>query len=156
MVNRLDTFITVGLTGAHVIGAFTLCRVAPLKARAHRTCDMGGHRDPCQLSTMVMSLRKVAARVNNITNFQLDEDRPQFGVAPYSRSNPTPKEFRSDRSESDSIDYESDSEGHAAPENSEVPTTMGGHGGEGGEEELASDPLNEAQSAHRGPEGPRD
>lgn len=91
MVNRLENFITAGLTGADVIDAFTVSRVAPLKARAHRICDMGGHRDPCRLSTVVLPLRKVAARVNIITNFQLDEDRWQFGVAPYSRSNPAPE-----------------------------------------------------------------
>ncbi|KAE8776253.1 hypothetical protein D1007_51109 [Hordeum vulgare] len=35
MVNRLESFITTGLMGADVISAFTLCRVEPLKARAH-------------------------------------------------------------------------------------------------------------------------
>ncbi|KAE8779407.1 hypothetical protein D1007_47567 [Hordeum vulgare] len=156
MVNRLENFITAALTGADVIGAFTVSRVAPLKAWAHQICDMGGHMDLCRLTTAVLPLRKVAACMNNITNFQLDEDRWQFGMVPYCRSNPVPQVFRSDRSVSDCADYEWDSEGHVTPENSEVPTDTGGHGGEGGEEEPTRDPKDKAQSAHRGPEGPRD
>ncbi|KAE8781551.1 hypothetical protein D1007_45247 [Hordeum vulgare] len=160
MVNRLENFITAGLTGADVIDTFIMSRVAPPKAWSRRICDMGSHRDPCLLSKVVMSLRKVAVRVNIITNFQ-------FGVASYNRHSPAPRlftrqntprppVFRSDRWESNSADYESDSEGPVAPENSGVPTATGGHGGEGDQEELASDPTDEAQSARRGPRGPRD
>ncbi|KAI4967990.1 hypothetical protein ZWY2020_039033 [Hordeum vulgare] len=89
-MSRLDNFIVAGLTGTDVISAFIASRVAPLKAQAHQICDLGGHRDPCQLLTVVLPLRKVAAHMNNITNFQLDEDNRQFVMAPYNHYNPVP------------------------------------------------------------------
>ncbi|KAE8779177.1 hypothetical protein D1007_47814 [Hordeum vulgare] len=153
MITQMDSFIAAGLTGADVVVAFIACWVVPLKAWVHRICDMGGHKDPCRLSTVVLPLHKVAARVNGITNFQLDEDTWQFGVVPYDRHTPAakntldgplPQVFRPDRSEPDAAEYESDSVGLVVPEHSGALMATGAHGGEGDEEEPAGDPTDEA------------
>lgn len=59
----------------------------PLHAWLHKMCDMSHHKDPCLLSTVELPPSKVAARVNAITSFWLDEEAWRFGMEPFHRGN---------------------------------------------------------------------
>ncbi|KAE8790967.1 hypothetical protein D1007_34614 [Hordeum vulgare] len=77
--------------GGDVIATIISHRVQPLQARPHRICDMSNAKDLFRLSTVELSLHKVAARVNRITNFQLDEEAWRFCMVPFHRGNRAPE-----------------------------------------------------------------
>ncbi|KAE8777755.1 hypothetical protein D1007_49426 [Hordeum vulgare] len=144
----------MGLTSEDFVATFISCHVQPLQARPHQICDMSGPKDPCRLSTMEQPLHKVAARVNYISGFQLDEEEWSFGMEPYHQANraplmfvqqntlhgPHPEHFVTDLEDSDSEDYESDGGGHDALEGSGVME-------DGGEEDDGGDGMGESASA---------
>ncbi|KAE8767634.1 hypothetical protein D1007_60976 [Hordeum vulgare] len=76
---------SMGLLAPDLVAAFVACHVLPLQARPHQMRDMSGRKDPSRL--LELPLHKVAARVNKITNFQLDEEEWSFGLEPYHRGN---------------------------------------------------------------------
>ncbi|KAE8768797.1 hypothetical protein D1007_59678 [Hordeum vulgare] len=63
-----------GLLPSDLVAPFISCRVLPLQERLHRMCDMGMRKDPGRLSTMELLPNKVAANVNAINLFRLDEE----------------------------------------------------------------------------------
>lgn len=84
ITGRMQQLVSsLGLVAPELVAAFVACRVLPLQARPHRMCDMSGRTGASRLSTVELSLHKVVARVNKITNFQLDEEEWSFYMEPY-------------------------------------------------------------------------
>ncbi|KAE8770690.1 hypothetical protein D1007_57524 [Hordeum vulgare] len=81
---------SMGLTNEDLIATFISRRVEPLQARPPRICDMSGPKDTCRLSTVELPPHTVAARVNRISGFQLDEEDWSFSMEPYHRANRAP------------------------------------------------------------------
>ncbi|KAE8767715.1 hypothetical protein D1007_60888 [Hordeum vulgare] len=65
---------SIGLRAPDQVTAFISRRVLPLHGRPHWMCDMSGRKDPWWLSSVELPPHKVATQVDNITNFQLDEE----------------------------------------------------------------------------------
>ncbi|KAE8787129.1 hypothetical protein D1007_38905 [Hordeum vulgare] len=127
LVGRLKQLeSSLGLMGADVVATFISRRVQPLQERPHRTCNMSGPNDLCQLSMVELPLHKVAARLNRITNFQLDKEEWSFGMGPFHCGNRAPlmfgrqntshpTNFLVEQEDSDAEDYESDGGGPDSP-----------------------------------------
>ena len=72
MVARTRELCKDGLEAADLVATFIARRVLPLQRRAHRICDMSGHRDNTRTSTVRLDRETVRNRVRAITDLKVD------------------------------------------------------------------------------------
>ncbi|KAK1564062.1 hypothetical protein QYE76_018260 [Lolium multiflorum] len=87
------------LSAEDLVMAFLSRRVLPLQRRAHKICQMSGRMDPTRITTYRLSAPDLVLKARKICQNPL---RPsgKFGLAPYCRSNPPPRQnFRRIRKE---------------------------------------------------------
>ncbi|KAK1620888.1 hypothetical protein QYE76_026405 [Lolium multiflorum] len=87
------------LSAKDLVMAFLSRRVLPLQRRAHKICQMSGRMDPTRITTYRLSAPDLVLKARKICQNPL---RPsgKFGLAPYCRSNPPPRQnFRRIRKE---------------------------------------------------------
>jgi hypothetical protein len=88
--HRLKTLRKQGLTGDDLAATFISRRFSPLQKRAHKMCQMSGRRDITRHSTFELTDLQVCHRVRAISKSLLSEEW-DFGVDPFTRSNPPPE-----------------------------------------------------------------
>ena len=72
------------------MATWILRRVLPLQRRAHRICDMGGHRDRSRTCTVQLERDEVRNRVCAITELKIDE-KWWFGMMAFTRNDSPPQ-----------------------------------------------------------------
>ena len=90
MVKRTRELCKDGLEAADLVATFIVRRVLPLQRRAHRICDMSGHRDSTRTSTEKLDRETLRTRVRAITDLKVDE-KWWFGMHAYTRDSRPPQ-----------------------------------------------------------------